>query len=390
MMRYPLPVKAGLACLMILALTMAPMFSGTASAISLRPISPYAVNPLVSDLPGFATFLDPFLVNPWGMVFLHGGEVLVADNGTGVATLYTREGIPFDLIITIPPRPGTAGPSLPTGAVLNTTSEFAVHQGGFASPALAIFASEQGVLTGWAPDLNLTQAIVGAVGSYLPGEAPRYTGLAMAIDSSGDPLLYAADSNHDRVDVYDGDWTLVGSFTDPTAHLPFTPFGIANLGNRLWVTFAPPESDMGASFLGGEGFVDIFSADGAFLRRFASGGRLDFPWGVTAAPKGFVPSTNVVLIGNFGDGRINVFDAVTGNFAGQLGDEFGLPIELPGLWAIGFPSRPHFNGIPRFTDFHPPTMFFTAGIFGEEDGLFGTIRPLSPFPVLGSSRSRLR
>ncbi len=385
MMRYPLPVKAALACLMILALTTAPVFTSPASAVT-----HYAVNPLVSDLPGFATFLDPFLVNPWGMVFLPGGEVLVADNGTGVATLYTRDGIPFDLIITIPPRPGTAGPSLPTGAVLNTTSAFAVHQGGLASPALVIFASEQGVLTGWAPDLNLTQAIVGAVGSYLPGEAPRYTGLAMAIDSSGDPLLYAADSAHDRVDVYDGDFSLVGSFTDPTAHLPFTPFGIANLGNLLWVTFAPPESDTGASFAGGEGFVDIFNADGTFLRRFASGGPLDFPWGVTAAPTGFGPTRDVVLIGNFGNGRISVFDAVTGNFAGHLRDQFGLPIELPGLWTIAFPRRPHFDGIPKFTDVHPPKMFFTAGIFGEEDGLFGTIRPLSPFPVLSSSQNRLR
>ena len=382
-MRYSLPIKATVTCVMLFALVVAPAAAErAAAALSTPVIPPFAVTPLVSDIPGLASFTDEFLVNPWGMVMGTTGDLLVADNGTGVATLYTNHGIPLELIINIPVRPDTLGPSLPTGLVLNETSDFVIQEGIHAAPARAIFATEQGVLAGWSPEVNLTEAIVAAVGSYTPSEAPVYTGLTMATDADGNSFLYAADFRHDRVDVYDGDWNHVGSFTDPRPHAPLAPYGVATLGNLVWVAFAPPEQSDTAPAQDDEllGFVDIFAVDGTLLKRFVTGGPLNSPWGITAAPRDFLKLPDMVLIGNEGDGRISVFDRVSGHFRGQLAEASRRPIERPGLWTLLFPPKPAFSGFPSLTN-PGLTLFFTAGINEEEDGLLGVIRRSRSVPI---------
>jgi uncharacterized protein (TIGR03118 family) len=325
----------------------------------------YAVHNLVSD--GFvpADHTDSDLVNPWGIVFNPNGPVWVADNGTGLATLYDGSGVKQALMVTIPTPTGGTPPASPTGIVFSSGSDFVVTQGALSGPSRFIFATEDGTISGWAPNVNLTNAILVVDRS---GQHAIYKGLALAGNGTAH-FLYATDFHNNRIDVFDSNFqpvTLTGGFSDPRIPRGYAPFGIQNILGNLYVTYARQDEDAEDDVAGpGFGFVDVFDANGHLIRRFASRGRLNAPWGLALAPADFGRFSNTLLIGNFGDGRINAFDLESGAPRGPLRTSDGAAITIDGLWGIAFG-----NGL-----LNQPTnaLFFTAGPVDETHGVYGRI-----------------
>lgn len=325
---------------------------------------------LVSDVPGRAALLDPQLVNPWGIAFSPTGPFWVADNGTGVSTLYNTAGAKQGLVVSLAPDVA-GGPAAPTGVVFNGGSGFEVAPG---KPARFLFATEGGTISGWNTGALPTQSIRMVDHS---ANGAIYKGLAIGNAGVGD-LLYAADFHNGRIDVFDTSFapvSLSGGFVDPSLPAGFAPFNIQNLAGRLYVTYAlqdgAGEDDVAGA---GNGYVDVFDLNGSLLQRLVSAGPLNSPWGLAIAPAGFGPFANDLLVGNFGDGRIHAFDPVTGTLLDSLEDPQGNPIEIDGLWGLIFGNGG--NGG------NANTLYFTAGIAGdgakEDHGLFGAIAVEEP------------
>jgi len=322
----------------------------------------YVVHNLVSDQTGVADKLDPNLVNAWGLTALPASPWWVADNGTDKTTVYQADGTAFPTA-----SPIVVGvPSAPTGAVANPGSSFVVSSSTASGPALFLFATEEGKILGWNRTVSPTQAMVAVDRS---SSNAVFKGLAI----SGDEL-FAADFRNARVDVFNGsfqDVTPAGGFTDPTIPQGYAPFGIQSIGGNIFVTYAQQDADKKDDVSGqGHGFVDEFDATGKLLQRVASHGQLNSPWGLALAPSSFGRFGGDLLVGNFGDGRINAFTMHSdGNFtsAGALRTSDGQRVEVDGLWSLQFGMGGALNGP---TD----TLFFTAGPSGEMHGLFGTIR----------------
>jgi uncharacterized protein (TIGR03118 family) len=325
----------------------------------------YRQTNLVSDIAGVARLTDPNLVNPWGMAAGPTTPVWVADNGTGVATIYpgAAGGTPISIAPLVVHIPGGA----PTGQVYNPTSGFVVSSGGSSGPALFLFASETGKITGWSPGVpppapstraQRAASVRGAI----------FKGLALASDAQG-AFLYATDFHHATVDVFDARFhrvRLAGSFADHGVPAGFAPFNVQALGDELYVTYAKQDAAREDDVAGpGLGFVNVFDTQGRFLRRLASRGPLNAPWGLAVAPAGFGRFSGALLVGNFGDGRINAYDPASGRFLGQLDNPAGAPITIDGLWALRFG-----NGVTG----DPTDLLFSAGIADEAHGLFGLIR----------------
>ena len=337
--------------------------SGTLSAQALP--NSYAQRNLVSD--GFITaeHVDPHLINAWGVAFNPFGFVWVADADGMVSTLYDGDGNAASLVVDIP-TPTTATGGNPTGIVFNASSGFVVTQNGVLGAARFIFATEQGVIAGWAPGVNGTQAIL-AVDSSASGAS--YKGLTLGAGGSGQ-LLYATDFFNSRVDVFNSSFQPValpaGAFTDPRLPMGYSPFGIQAIGGNIYVTFGKRNADGEEELSGrGLGYVDVFNSNGHLIRRIASRGRLNAPWGLALAPAGFGAFSNMLLVGNFGDGRINAFDPIRGTPKGTLRGTDGLPIEIEGLWGLQFG-----NG---FLNQPVDTLFFASGPDDEEHGLYGRL-----------------
>ena len=327
------------------------------------PATKYKQHNLVSDVAGLADQTDPNLINPWGLALNPSGPFWISNNGTGTSTLYDGSGQPFPtgnpLVVSI------AG-STPTGQVFNSTTAFEVAPG---KPALFLFATEGGTLFGWNSSVDSGNAKLVADRS---GAGARYKGLALGRNASG-PLLYAANFSQGTIDVFDAGFQPVasaGGFADPNLPAGFAPFNIERIGRELYVTYALQDDDKHDDVAGpGNGFVNVFDADGNLVRRLISGGPLNSPWGIALAPDFFGDYSNTLLVGNFGDGTINAFDALTGNFLGALQDANGAPIAIEGLWALQF-GNGHNGGDAN-------TMYFTAGIANggklEDHGLLGAI-----------------
>ncbi|HLW03817.1 MAG TPA: TIGR03118 family protein [Ktedonobacterales bacterium] len=347
---------------------------------------------LVSDIKGLARVFDPNLVNPWGIVAVpNDGPFWIADNGTGLSTVYDGRGNPFPpktpLVVTIPP-PSNApqgATAAPTGIVLNTADpdDVVVSKNGKSGPARFLFATEDGTISGWNPNVDPTNAIL-KVDNANTTSGPVYKGLAEGSNRSGD-FLFATNFRFGRVDVFNSRFKLVSFFTDPQlandcpiAGPPkqcFAPFGIRNIGGKLFVTFALQDSKHHDDVNGaGNGFVDIFSTRGKLLRRLIAHGPaqspLDSPWGLVLAPDHFGRFSGDLLVGNFGafktgkNPSINAFD-LNGNFQGNLKDETGHPISIDGLWGLNFGDD--------VLHADPHALYFTAGINDEADGLFGKL-----------------
>lgn len=370
---------AAVIVLALLALLAVPASGAFAKAASGSQGFYQQVN-LVSDLSGMARFTDSHLVNPWGLS--HGPTTPwgVSDNGTGVSTLYNGQGRAFPpgspLVVTIPPPAGSpAGTTAaPTGNIFNPVNssepgDFVVSESGKSGPSIFMFATEDGTISGWNLNVDLTHAIL-AVDNSASGAV--YKGLAFGDNGSGE-FIYATNFHAGFVEMYDANFHLVRTFTDKrlanTCPLPnqcYAPFGIQNIGGQLFVTFALQKPGKHDDLAGpGRGFVDVFDTNGKFVRRLISHGRLNSPWGLALAPSNFGKFSNALLVGNFGDGHINAFDPNSGAALGQLKDRSGNPIVIDGLWALAFG-----NGAAAG---ETNELFFTAGILGEAHGLFGKI-----------------
>jgi uncharacterized protein (TIGR03118 family) len=325
----------------------------------------YLQTNLVSDVPGLAQVTDPNLVNSWGIVHPPTGPWWVADNGTGVSTLYDGAGQANPLIVTIPPVPGTPGPSTPTGVVFNGSSDFAVAPG---FPARFIFVTEDGTIAGWNPSVDRLNAVLKVNNS----PAAVYKGAALA-QNEGVNLLYAANFRGGTVDVFDTSFSRVvlgaNAFVDENIPADFAPFNIANINGQLVVAFAKPDAAKHDNLDGpGLGYVDVFDTSGKLLMRLKHGRWLNAPWGMALAPADFGKFSNHLLVGNFGSGQIAAFDTKQGNFHGLIRGPLGSPVTIEGLWGLGFGNDA--------TAGPANTLFFAAGIDDEQHGLFGTITPI--------------
>jgi uncharacterized protein (TIGR03118 family) len=348
-----------------LALTLAPNASAAHGDRGGRGIGHYVQRNLVSDVPGAAQLTDPHLVNAWGLGFGPTTPAWVADNGTDVSTLYSGASATapnpsiVPLVVSIP---GGA----PTGLVFNpSATAFAVHSGTASGAARFLFSSEAGVISGWNPNVPAAGSTQAQIAATVPDAI--FKGLAIADTASG-PRLYATDFRHGTVDVWDANFmpvTTPGAFQDPAIPHGYAPFGIQATAGGIVVTYAKQDADAEDDVAGrGNGFVDVFGTDGTLLRRFAARGPLNSPWGVAQAPQGFGAASGALLIGNFGDGRINAYDPVSGRFLGALRSSHGRRIDIDGLWALEFG-----NGVIGT----PQTLLFTAGPDDEAHGLFGTV-----------------
>jgi uncharacterized protein (TIGR03118 family) len=344
-------VAAGTA---IIALAVAGCSSDNSITNSVSPLNNFASTTLVSDVSGQgAVTIDGNVVNPWGIAFGPTGILWVANNGTGTSTLYDANGSPFSLV---PSIPGTSFLSAgqPTGIVLNTTSSFGIAGG----PAIFLFASLDGGISAWNQSANDARLVVNRAAN-----GSVFTGIAIATTGTTD-RLYADDFANGQVDMFDGSFNFVGSFTDPSLPSDYGPFGIKNVNGRLFVTYAKRGADGNEVKGGGNGFVVIFNADGTVASRFASNGNLNDPWAIAMAPSGFGAFAGDVLIGNFGDGTIAAFDPTTGAFIDFLRDANKNVIAIDGLWGVAFGPG---SG--------STTLYFAAGIDDETHGIVGVLRP---------------
>jgi uncharacterized protein (TIGR03118 family) len=356
--------------------------------------SAYVVTPLVSDLASdkkkHETTQDLVLQNSWGVAFTPAGSPFwIADNATGCSTLYNGDGTKVPLQVSIPlpgnvilpndcqhvdpKNPPSPSPAAPTGVVWNPTTNptTAFLVPGTNLSASFIFVTENGTVSAWAGGLTPSNnAVLAADNSQVPNAASGavYKAAVMGVNANG-VFLFATNFRAGTIDVFDHTYKLAttnGGFVDKDIPAGFAPFGIRNIDGDLFVTYAKQDSEKHDDVAGpGNGFVDVFDTDGHLLRRFASRGQLNSPWGIERASYAFGQFSGKVLIGNFGNGRVNVFDD-GGRFVAALEDGHDRPLVIDGLWTLTL------GGGAKSS---PDTLYFTAGPNGEADGLFGTITP---------------
>ncbi|MEN3360428.1 MAG: hypothetical protein V7637_4410 [Mycobacteriales bacterium] len=340
---------------------------GVAAAGNHHPAAPaFAAVNLVADVAGAAPVVDPHLVNAWGLAASPTSPLWVANNGTDTSTLYA--GGAGGAAPTINPLVvATAG--APTGQAFNGGTQFVVTgPTGTSGPARFLFDTEGGDLLAWNPAAAATTAI-----SVSHVDGAVYKGLAIGSNEFGSFLL-ATDFAHSRIDVFNSLFQRSNlpapAFTDPRIPRDYAPFNVDFLNGEAYVTFAkhdPTDATGGTELHGrGLGFVDVFNRFGQLERRVASRGALNAPWGLEIAPASFGAFAGDLLVGNFGDGRINVVSPTTGRFLGQLRDAQGKVIVIDGLWDL-LHGTANTGGADA--------VWFSAGPGGEEHGLIGLLRP---------------
>lgn len=343
---------------------------------------------------------DPNLVNAWGITESAGSPFWISDNNQGVSTLYTVPGANntpvsiASLVVSIPsPGQPLTSTGTPTGTVFNVASASKAFQisgvdkngNPATAPALFLFATEDGTIVGWNPGVNPHGFDSTKVGTYgiiavdnsanpTPDNGAVYKGLALATDSNGTTRLYATNFRAGTVDVFDTSFKPITSsadaFTDSKLPPDYAPFGIVLIGGKVYVTYAEQDADKHDDVAGhAHGFVDTFDLDGGGRERFTQRGHLNSPWGLVQAPASFGQFAGAILVGNFGDGRINAFDANTREFLGTVVNSKGEVILIDGLWALRV-GNGKAGGDAN-------TVYFTAGPNGEKDGLFGSLTPVA-------------
>jgi uncharacterized protein (TIGR03118 family) len=336
---------------------------------------------LVSNVPGVAANFDAALQNSWGVANFPDGPLWISDNNDGLATLYDGNGKKTPLNVTIPLPPGRVAPpaAAPTGMVWNSTRGFTITGNGTSAPAIFIFDTEDGTISAWngpavdpiTPGTPATSTATLVVDNSHAGAV--YKGLALGTNKNGN-FLFATNFAAGTVEAYDSNFApakLDGNFTDPDIPAGFAPFGIHNIDNNLFVTYAKQNAQKNDVVAGaGLGFVDVFTTDGVFVRRFASGGVLNAPWGVVRATQKQGDFSGDILIGNFGStgkfaGWINAFSSGANiDSHGPLLNEQGRPISIDGLWSLFFGT---------FLNSDADTLYFTAGPNNQTNGLFGSL-----------------
>jgi uncharacterized protein (TIGR03118 family) len=393
---------------------------------------------LVSDLPGVAAVTDPNLVNPWGISESATSPFWIADNNSGLSTLYSSvpganpPSVSISPLVVNIPTPVSSTGGTPTGTVFNLglgSGAFQItgpNKAGQTTsvPAVFLFATEDGTIVGWNPGIDptgkfdgpngvSTEAVIAKdnSGNNFTNPDPNqqtgavYKGLAIATSSTAivpsDPnstsLLYVSNFRAGTIEVYDAKFDKVttlpaDAFTDPKLPAGYAPFNVQVLNDKVYVTYALQDDAKHDDVAGrGHGFVDVFNLDGTpglpgGKERLISRGPLDSPWGLAIAPTGFAGlsarnNDPVLLVGNFGNGFINAFDATTGSFLGQLKDPDGEPIHIDGLWALKVGN----GGAGGAAD----TVYFTAGLFGESHGLFGALTTAAPGSPEGTAEAQV-
>jgi uncharacterized protein (TIGR03118 family) len=311
------------------------------------PAGSFTITNLVSDQEGVAQNTDPDLVNPWGISHITGGPNWVSDNGTDKSTVYSRTTGAKSLTVNVA--------SAPTGTVANSGGGFVISENGRDGSSAFLFDTEAGTILGWSSSVDPNNAVV-AVDNSAKGSV--YKGLAL---DSTSKQLYTADFTNNKVQIYDSNFNLTKSFTDKSLPRRFAPFNVQMLGGKLYVAFAKRERGGSDEVAGkGLGYVDVFDTSGNLLTHLVANGKLNAPWGMTIAPASFGSLAGALLVGNFGDGKINAYDANTGDYLGALKDANGKALKIDGLWAVD--SGPANNQIT-----------FTAGPDDESHGLLGLI-----------------
>jgi len=347
------------------------VLSGISAGV-LAAANGYVVHNLVSDIPGLADHLDKNLVNPWGNTLGSATPFWVANNHSGTSTLYDGTGTPLSLVVDVPAPGGTGATGAATGVIYNSTTKFVF--GSAQKAAVFLFCSEDGTITAWSPGSTAATTVVDNSAAQA-----NYKGCALG-GTSDAPLIYAANFRSGKVDVFDGTFqpaSTPGTFVDATIPSNFAPFNVAVLGGKVYVAYAVPDADKADDVQGaGNGYVSVFDLNGTLLSHLIAKGPLNSPWGLAIAPASFGSYGGALLVGNFGDGMINAFDASTGQQMGTLNDTEGAPVQIPGLWSLNFGNGSRSDAA---------TLYFTAGIPGpygeslEAHGLFGSIQPSPTF-----------
>jgi uncharacterized protein (TIGR03118 family) len=338
----------------------------------------YLATDLVSDQPGVAPVQDLNLVNGWGVALNpNSGGFWVSSNEPGLADVYAGDVnghalSKANLEVAI-------DRGAPTGVVFNSsTTDFMVTSGTQHAAATFIFASESGEVTGWNPTVPSPPTSMNALFGYKGDDGAIYKGIAEANNGTGN-FLYLADFHNGKIDVLDGGFQLthlVGSFTDPNLPAGYAPFNVAAISGKLYVSYAKQDAAAHDEVAGAHrGFVDVFDLNGNFQQRLTSQGKLNAPWAMVMAPAGFGDFSGDLLVGNFGDGRINAYNPTTGAFQGTLSQSPGHPLVIDGLWGLTFG-----NGVSAGST---NTLYYAAGPNDESQGLFGkiTANPAGTNPV---------
>jgi uncharacterized protein (TIGR03118 family) len=319
--------------------------------------------------------VDKNLQNSWGLAFTPTSPLWVADNNSGVSTLYSinaggTKAAKVNLTVTLPGgRASTNDGSSPTGLVFNPTSGFVVTTPAGSGAAPFIFSAEAGQISAWNPAAD--PVTNGASTATVKFSSPTavYKGLTIATTDAG-TFLYASNFHDGTVDVFNSSFQLVhlaGDFTDPRLPPGYAPFGIQNINGLIYVSYALQNAAKHDDVAGtGHGFIDIYTNNGFLVKRLVSRVDLDSPWGLAEAPAGFGPFGGDLLVGNFGNGRIHAFGLFSGVPRGALLNERRKPIQIDDLWALKFGTA---------TTGGTGTLLFSAGINDEKDGLVGSINP---------------
>jgi uncharacterized protein (TIGR03118 family) len=334
----------------------------------------YLATDLVSDQTGVAPLVDTHLVNAGGIAVGPSSPFWVSSERADLSVLYRGDvGSPPSPIVKVPLEVSILG-GQPTGVVFNSTQDFVVSFGGSSGPALFIFASLSGNVTGWQPNVSQTTTEP----AYTSTDGGIFTGIALGNDGTGN-FLYLADFHNRRIQVLDRNFQLVqlaGTFTDPGLPADYAPFNVAVIGGKLYAAYAE-QAPGGQKALTGHhlGYVDVFDLDGHFLKQLVSQGDLDAPWGMALAPLGFGDFGGALLVGNFGDGHINAYDVATGAHLGTLSESSDHPLQIDGLWGLAFGNGA--NGG------NTTTLYYAAGPGDEAHGLFGkiTANPAGTSPI---------
>jgi uncharacterized protein (TIGR03118 family) len=354
------------------------LISSSVPALSQTTTPPnvYVQTNLVSNVKNGAPVVDPNLVDPWGLSISTGSPFWVSNHLTGTSTLYNGAGTITPLVVKVPA--GSASPSgslgRPTGQVFNSFTTGSPVPFLLPAPngktASFIFDTDDGTISAWNGSVTASTAVVTVDNS---AKQAVYKGLAIG-SSAGGPTLYAANFRSGQIEAYNSLWapaTLAGNFSDPMVPAGFAPFNVWNLGNKLYVTYAMQDAnkflDVGGA---GNGYVAVFDLNGNLLTHLVSQGALNSPWGVAIAPTIWGAFGGDLLVGNFGDGKINAYNATTGAWVGVLQNSTGSPIVNPGLWALLFGNGKS-GGDTN-------TLYFSAGVPNGSttpNGLIGSIAP---------------
>lgn len=331
----------------------------------------YQQTNLVSNTSGAAAVTDPNLVNPWGLARSSKGPWWISDNNSGLSTLYTGTGSIAPLVVTIPTAdPSSSQLGSPTGIVFNGSTDFALAAG---KPAIFLFVTEDGTISGWNPGVNLKQAVV--VVNQM--KTSVFKGATIATVNTArygtHNYLYVADFRQGMIEVFNASFQrmpqMESAFNDEDLPPGYAPFNVQNLGGNLYVTYAEQDASKHDEIDGpGLGFVRVYSPTGHPLMQLQHGMWFNAPWGLAIAPSDFGPLSHDILVGNFGSGWIAAFDPITGKFKDYLRTMSGSPVQIDGLWGLA-PGNDATAG--------PATsLYFSAGSNHEQGGLFGTLTAL--------------